>query len=108
MRKDRLTDNVRAKIAFEVFSTKKSTASIASEFGIARSTVSLVAKEYGVVRGKSRPGGISCSKPGAGISDTETVNWTFDDKLIQVRIKRKEQALVEQVHDSMSALAKLS
>lgn len=108
MRKDRLTDNVRAKIAFRVFSTKLSTQTIADEFGIARSTVSKIAKEFGVVRGKTRKGGKSTSKIHTKKRNTETVNWTFDDNLIKVRIKRREKKLIEQVHKSMSDLAKLS
>lgn len=118
----RITDEVRAQIAFEVFRTTEanrknfrngSYTKIGAKFGCSRVTVCNIAKEFNVDRGCEPaehlvPGYKGPKGEGSQNQDVSTINWTFDSELKLKRVKRKETALVEQVHDSMSALAKLS
>lgn len=99
MRKNRLTDNVRAKIAFEIFSTAKTHEEIAKKFNIARSTVSNIAREFNLQRHSTRPGNSSSSsRRKHKKADIDTINWTFDEDLILKRIHRREEKIVKEIH----------
>lgn len=114
----RITDEVRALIAFEVFRTTKdnkknsrigSYSSIAKKFGISRSLVKVIAREFNVDRNKefygfSMPG----NKRRSNKRDIAKVNWTFDSCLKRIRVARRESKLLEVAHESMKVLAELS
>jgi transposase len=103
MRKS-LTENVRYKIAFEIFSTTKSHEIIAGDFNVSRSTVSTIAREFKLQR---RPlgghGNRSSIKSPARKHDIETVNWTYDDSLILARIERRKEAIRLEVNRLVDA-----
>lgn len=114
----RITDEVRAQIAFEVFRTTEanktshtgSYTSIGKKFGIHRTTVQHIALEFNVDRGhKPKDHFIPGYKAGVdGERNIARVNWTFNSDLKLVRVKRRESELVKEVHESMATLAQLS
>jgi transposase-like protein len=101
-----LTKNVKQKIAFEVFTTNKTHMEIATEFGVARPTVSRIAGEFKLQRtatkGPGRPLGSKSSN--INQNDIDTVNWTFDDKLIEQRIKRREKRILNEVQGIINTI----
>lgn len=104
MRKNRLTDNVRAKIAFDIFSTNMTHLEIANKYNIARSTVSNIAREFNLQRHRSRPGNhSSASRRKHKKSDIDTVNWTFDENLVLKRIQRREEKISKEIHRLIKA-----
>ena len=85
-RKNRLTDSVRTKIAFQIFSTEKTHREIAEDFGLSRQVVTNIGREFKLQRTKSKPGGISCSHGTKRQANIENINYTYDDELVQHRI----------------------
>lgn len=104
----KLTETVKKKIAFAIFSTNKTHAQIASEFGISRSKVSQIAGEYKLQRkATGGHGGGNYTGTKHKKNDIETVNWTFDDALILKRIQRRHDNIQHEINKLVNAATKL-